>query len=67
MVKDLVAKDWNVTIFDFDDLGGVQIAEKLGQQVLFIKGNVAKYEELGTAFVETWKKWGQVDFGKHTS
>jgi NAD(P)-dependent dehydrogenase (short-subunit alcohol dehydrogenase family) len=64
VVEDLVAKGWKVTVFDFDHDAGGKVAEKLGQQVLFVKGNVAKYEELGAAFSETWKKWGRMDFGK---
>ncbi|KAJ9612021.1 hypothetical protein H2200_003616 [Cladophialophora chaetospira] len=63
VVEDLAAKGWNITIFDFDHEAGGKVAEKLGQQVLFIKGNVTKYEELGAAFAETWKKWGSIDFG----
>ena len=65
VVEDLAAKGWNITIFDFDHEAGAKVAEKLGQQVLFIKGNATKYAELGTAFSETWKKWGSIDFGKY--
>jgi NAD(P)-dependent dehydrogenase (short-subunit alcohol dehydrogenase family) len=64
VVEDLVRQGWNITVFDFDRAAGAQVAEKLGAQLLFIKGNVVNYEELGAAFVETWKKWGRVDFGK---
>jgi NAD(P)-dependent dehydrogenase (short-subunit alcohol dehydrogenase family) len=64
VVEDLVAKGWNITIFDFDHVSGANVAGRLGPQVLFIKGNAAKYEDLGAAFAETWKKWGSIDFGK---
>jgi NAD(P)-dependent dehydrogenase (short-subunit alcohol dehydrogenase family) len=64
VVEDLVSKGWNIAIFDFDEAAGKKVAEKLGEQILFIKGNVAKYEEIGAAFVEVWKKWGQIDFGE---
>ncbi len=67
VVEDLVSKGWNITVFDFDHDAGSQVAERLGQQVLFIKGNVTKYQEsLGPAFVETWTKWGSIDFGKYS-
>ncbi len=64
VVDDLAAKGWNITIFDFDHDAGTKVAEKLSPQVLFIQGNVTKYEELGAALSETWKKWGSIDFGK---
>jgi NAD(P)-dependent dehydrogenase (short-subunit alcohol dehydrogenase family) len=64
VVEDLVSKGWKIAIFDFDEAAGKKVAEKLGEKILFIKGNVAKYEEIGAAFVEVWKKWGQIDFGE---
>ncbi|EXJ62992.1 hypothetical protein A1O7_03436 [Cladophialophora yegresii CBS 114405] len=62
VVEDLAAKGWNITVFDFDHVSGAKVAERLGRQVHFIKGNTAKYEELGAAFAETRKNWGSIDF-----
>ena len=64
VVEDLAAKGWKIAIFDFDRESGEKVAQRLGQKVLFIKGNVTKYEELGAAFAETWKKWESIHFGK---
>lgn len=63
VVEDLVAKGWNIAVFDFDAAAGQALAEKLGKQLLFIQGNVVNYEEQAAAFVKTHKQWGQIDFG----
>ncbi|OCT54855.1 hypothetical protein CLCR_02998 [Cladophialophora carrionii] len=47
VVEDLAAKGWNITVFDFDHISGAKVAERLGRQVSFIKGNTAKmFEEV---------------------
>lgn len=63
VVEDLVKKGWNVSIFDFDNAAGDKVAQKLCDQILFTQGNVMKYDEQVAAFVQTWKKWGRIDFG----
>lgn len=64
VVENLVAKGWHVSIFDFDDAAGAKVSQRLGEQLLFIQGNVVNYDEQVAAFSKTWEKWGHVDFGK---
>ncbi|KFY26713.1 hypothetical protein V493_03914 [Pseudogymnoascus sp. VKM F-4281 (FW-2241)] len=61
VVEDLVAKEWNVAVFDFEGTAGNTLAKKLGERVLFIQGNVIKYDELVTAFDRTFNHWGRID------
>jgi NAD(P)-dependent dehydrogenase (short-subunit alcohol dehydrogenase family) len=62
----LVELGWNCAIVDFNQKRGEDVKQRLGSQILFIKSNVAIYEELSRAFVQTWKKWGRLDFGMYT-
>jgi len=62
VTESLVQKGWNITIVDFNEKAGKETAEKFGSQVLFVKGNVVKYEDQVEAFVKTWEKWGRLDF-----
>lgn len=62
VVEDLVRKGWNVTIADMNEEAGQKIAERLGQQVVFIKIDVTDYDQQAKAFVETWSKWHRLDF-----
>lgn len=64
VVEDLVAKEWNVAIFDFDEKAGNAVAKRLSEHVHFIQGNVVKYDELAAAFDRTFKIWGKIDFSK---
>jgi 15-hydroxyprostaglandin dehydrogenase (NAD) len=61
LVEKLVTQGWNITIFDFNAETGEAAAQKHGSQILFIKGNVTKYDEQAAAFVSTFKKWGRID------
>jgi NAD(P)-dependent dehydrogenase (short-subunit alcohol dehydrogenase family) len=63
VVEDLVAKGWNVAVFDFDEKAGNAVTKRLGEHVHFIQGNVVKYDELVAAFDSTFKAWGRIDFG----
>jgi NAD(P)-dependent dehydrogenase (short-subunit alcohol dehydrogenase family) len=64
VVEDLVSKGWNVAVFDFSEEAGNAVAERLGERVRFIKGNVVVYNELVAAFDQVFKLWGQIDFGE---
>lgn len=64
VVGDLVRKGWNVAIVDLDSNMGKEAESKLGDQVHFVRANVADYDQQAAAFVETWAKWGRLDFGK---
>jgi NAD(P)-dependent dehydrogenase (short-subunit alcohol dehydrogenase family) len=61
VVEDLVAKEWNVAVFDFDETAGNALAKQLGERALFIGGNVIKYDELVAAFDRTFNHWGHID------
>ncbi|KIW04466.1 uncharacterized protein PV09_04726 [Verruconis gallopava] len=58
----LVELGWNVTIVDFNAPKGEAVASRLGPQVLFVKANVANWDQLSKSFVESWQKWGRLDF-----
>jgi NAD(P)-dependent dehydrogenase (short-subunit alcohol dehydrogenase family) len=60
----LVELGWNVAILDFNEAKAKAVAERLGSQILFIKTNVADWEQLSKAFVQTWEKFGRLDFGE---
>lgn len=49
---------------DFNATNGFKVVESLGNQALFLKANVASYQEQANAFAETYRKWGRVDFGE---
>lgn len=61
----LVELGWNCAIVDFNQNRGEEVKQRLGSRILFIKSNVAIYEQLSDAFVQTWKKWGRLDFGMY--
>lgn len=58
----LIKRGWNVAIVDISQERGDEVVQRLGSQVVFIKANVAIYAELSKAFVQTWEKWGRLDF-----
>lgn len=64
----LVSQGWNVCIVDFNETSGQEVAERLGKQaqgqdhVQFVKVDVTDYEQQAKAFVETWARWGRLDF-----
>ncbi|OAL39413.1 hypothetical protein AYO20_01283 [Fonsecaea nubica] len=62
VVEHLVDADWSVTVVDLNTTTGVQIAERFGDRVLFVRGNVAVYNDQVNAFMLTVERWGQVDF-----
>jgi 15-hydroxyprostaglandin dehydrogenase (NAD) len=62
LVEKLVSQGWNITVVDFNEETGKAVEERLGSQVYYIKGNVAKYEDQAAAVVATHKKWGHIDF-----
>lgn len=66
-VKALVRQGWNVAVVDFNSEKGQAVAAELGDSVLFIKTNVAVYEDQARAFKETWARWGRLDLGMYKS
>jgi NAD(P)-dependent dehydrogenase (short-subunit alcohol dehydrogenase family) len=63
----LVKLGWNVAIVDFNEKFGQSVAQRLGEQVYFVKANVAIWDQLRESFVKTWEKWGRLDFGEYES
>ena len=59
----LVELGWNVAILDFNGPKAKSVAERLGSQIHVIQCNVADWDQLRKAFVETWEKYGRLDFG----
>ncbi|KAK2733582.1 hydrolase 76 protein [Myotisia sp. PD_48] len=62
IVKDLVSKGWRVCIGDVTQSDGSAVANELGENVIFVPIDVTEYDSLSTAFIQTWKKWGRIDF-----
>lgn len=63
-VKALVKQGWNVAVVDFNSEKGQAVAAELGDAVLFVKTNVAIYEDQANAFRQTWSRWSRLDLGK---
>ncbi|OAL26894.1 hypothetical protein AYO20_09927 [Fonsecaea nubica] len=61
-VERLISDGWKVAVFDFNAVTGAQVAERLGPNLLFLQGNVANYDDQAKAFLQTWSKWGRIDF-----
>ena len=61
LVERLDSKGWNIAIVDFNSTTGQAAADRFGAQTLFIKGNVAKYDDQAAAFAATFAKWGRID------
>jgi NAD(P)-dependent dehydrogenase (short-subunit alcohol dehydrogenase family) len=59
----LVELGWNVAVLDFNGPKAKSVAERLGSQIHVIQCNVADWDQLRKAFVETWEKYGRLDFG----
>lgn len=59
----LVELGWNVTVLDFNEAKAKAVAERLGSQIFFIKSNVADWDQLSKAFVQSWENFGRLDFG----
>lgn len=59
----LIELGWSITIVDFNQERGEEVAKKYGSRILFVQGNVAIWDQLSDAFVRSWKQWGRLDFG----
>ncbi|OQV04814.1 hypothetical protein CLAIMM_09642 [Cladophialophora immunda] len=61
VVEHLLKLGWNVAIVDYNEETGQAVAKACGRQAIFIKANVADYEEIAAAFARTWKEWERLD------
>jgi NAD(P)-dependent dehydrogenase (short-subunit alcohol dehydrogenase family) len=64
VVENLVERGWNVAIVDKNSKHGEAAKERLGAQTEFFETNVADWDQQSKVFVETWDKWGRIDFGE---
>ena len=63
IVRDAATEGASVSFIDIDVAAGERLASelsKLGQKVIFVKANVANFEELKSAFNEAVSKFGEV-------
>lgn len=60
-VEQLLKSGWNVTVVDMNEDAAKELIEPKGPKCLFVKANVADYEELSAAFARTWEKWKRLD------
>ena len=61
VVQRLIELGYKVAIVDFNQENGEKVAGQLGEEVTFLKADVADYEQQASTFVETWKRWGRLD------
>lgn len=59
----LVKNGWGCTVVDFNQQTGEKLVEKFGDQIIFVRANVARWDDLAGAFEQTWEKWGRLDLG----
>jgi NAD(P)-dependent dehydrogenase (short-subunit alcohol dehydrogenase family) len=61
VAEKLVSIGWYLTIVDYNEKQGKAVAQILGDKVVFLKANVADYDELASTFKATWEKRGRLD------
>jgi 15-hydroxyprostaglandin dehydrogenase (NAD) len=59
----LLKSNWNVMIVDYNESLGQEVVTPYitTNQAIFMKADVADYEELAATFARTWKQWGRLD------
>lgn len=63
VAQDLTAKKWNIAIIDNNDKSLESVKSSFeSSRTLFIKVDVTDYERQAHAFVQTWHRWGRLDF-----
>jgi len=63
VAKHLIESDWRVTIFDLNSAEGTRAVQVLGDNAIFVQGDVIQYKDQAKAFIEAWDKWGRLDLG----
>jgi NAD(P)-dependent dehydrogenase (short-subunit alcohol dehydrogenase family) len=61
VAEKLASLGWYLTVVDYNEKQGKEVAERLGDKVIFLKANVADYDELASTFKETWETRGRLD------
>lgn len=54
-------RGWRVAILDVLEAAGEELAKELRQSTLFIKCDVASYEQQANAFLKVKQTWGRID------
>lgn len=63
----MIGRGYNVGMCDVNSEAGNTLSAELGEQVVFIKCDVAIYEDQAEAFQQVWNRWGRLDFGTFLS
>ncbi|KAI1258860.1 hypothetical protein F5Y18DRAFT_324747 [Xylariaceae sp. FL1019] len=61
LARSLVSRGWNVACFDVNEKTGEALVAELGDHSIFVKCDVADYEDQARAYTQTWNKWGRLD------
>ncbi|KAJ5091560.1 hypothetical protein NUU61_006430 [Penicillium alfredii] len=62
IAQTLCAQGWKITCLDLQQEAGDALVESLGQDnAMFVRTNLAKYEDQVHAFRETFRRWGRID------
>jgi 15-hydroxyprostaglandin dehydrogenase (NAD) len=63
VAEDLAKKGWNLTILDLNEESIGKVKPNFDEsRTVFLKVDVTNYEQQADAFVQTWNKWGRLDF-----
>ncbi|KAF8244232.1 NAD(P)-binding protein [Wilcoxina mikolae CBS 423.85] len=61
LAKDLLAKDWRVSLLDVSPKGP-SITAELGPNAIYHHCDVSSWESQAATFASTFEKWGRIDF-----
>jgi 15-hydroxyprostaglandin dehydrogenase (NAD) len=64
VAKSLLSDGWNVVGLDWNEEASAE-AMRGAHGLAIYQADVSDYPELAAAFARTWKRYGQLDFGKH--
>lgn len=61
LARSMIDQDYFVGCLDINEAAGSKLASELGDRALFIKCNVASYDQQAQAFQKVFDKWGRID------
>lgn len=64
VAKSLLSDGWNVVGVDWNEEASAEAMREVAGLAIY-QADVSDYPELAAAFARTWKRYGQLDFGKH--
>lgn len=64
VAKSLLSDGWNVVGVDWNEEASAKAVTEVDGHTIH-QADVSDYPELAAAFARTWKRYGQLDFGKH--